>query len=133
MSKRHDMKKLIEERDRLRTQIESLKSELRGIERAIALLSGEDVNGTATPATRGRAKNVKDTVLGFLAEAGAPGLSVTKVMEMAQRRGFHVERGSVSSLLSRLKREGVLDLKDGAYTIRRPGPREGTSQSVQTH
>src|SRR5947207_1126415 len=132
MSKRRDMKKLIEERERLRTQIEALKNELRGIEKAIALVSGAEIgNGAAPPVGRTRAKNVKDTVLGFLAEAGTAGLSVTKVMELAQHKGFHVERGSVSSLLSRLKREGVLDLKEGAYSVRKP-PQKEVAHSIQT-
>jgi hypothetical protein len=121
-TKRQDMNKLVEERERLRQKIEALQNQLLGIERAISLLDGtaSDINGVASTGGRERSRNVKDTVLGLLTETGQGGLSVTQVLELARRKGAHIERGSVSSLLSRLKREGILDFNDGSYSIKRP-------------
>lgn len=118
------MQKLIEERDRLRSQIDALQNQLLGIERAIVLLEGGTLPSGGQASNKERARNVKDTVLGLLAEAGDVGLSVTRVLEIAQARGVNVERASVSSLLSRLKREGVLDMNDGKYSVQKPVPRE---------
>jgi hypothetical protein len=127
------MKRLVDERERLRLQIEALQNQLVGIERAITLMNGGvDPAQPSSSNGRERARNVKDTVLGLLAEAGEAGLTVTKCVEMAQKRGSHLERGTVSSLLSRLKREGILDLKEGFYSVRKPSPKEG-GQPIQAH
>lgn len=121
--KKAEMQRLREERERLARQIEALQSELRGLDRAIALVSGESV--TADP-TQGRIKprNVKDTVLGLVADAGPKGLTVHQVLDAATKKNVQLERGTVSSLLSRLKRENTLDMKDGAYFVRAPAQAE---------
>ena len=126
------MKRLLGERERLRLQIEALQNQLLGIERAIALMDGSAGETGVSSNGRERARNVKDTVLGLLAQAGEAGLTVTKCVEMAQKQGSHLERGTVSSLLSRLKREEILDLKDGSYSLRKPVPRDA-SQTTHTH
>src|SRR5258708_23397165 len=87
-----------------RLQIEALQNQLVGIERAITLMNGGvDPAQPSSSNGRERARNVKDTVLGLLAEAGEAGLTVTKCVEMAQKRGSHLERGTVSSLPAGLK------------------------------
>jgi len=113
------MQKLREERDRLLREIEALRNQLIATERALAI-----VEGTAfpqpEPRPRERARNVKDTVLGMLAEAGERGLSVNQILDIAKAKGTDLDRGSVSSLLSRLKRESTLDMKEGQYFVRPP-------------
>lgn len=113
------MKRLREERERLLAQIEALKNQVVGLERAISVMEGNEYRPVQdTP--RNRSRNVKDTVLGLLAEAGRNGLSVNQVIDFARAKGVDLDRGTVSSLLSRLKRESTLDMKDGQYFIRPP-------------
>jgi len=107
------------ERDRLRREIEALQNQLLGVERSIALISGEGVTPEATN-VRQRSRNVKDTALSLLAEAGDEGLTVVQLLDIAKSKGRHLDRGSVSSLLSRLKREHVLDMMEGVYRIKKP-------------
>lgn len=127
MARRVDqMKRLQEERDRLvarievlRSQMEALQNQVVGFDRAIAALEGTEFKAPDDP-HRNRARNVKDTVLGLLANAGQPGLSVNQVIDGARNKGVRLDRGTVSSLLSRLKRENILDMTDGQYFVRPP-------------
>lgn len=115
--------------ERLTREIDALENQRLALQRLRAKIMGE--TETAATPTRTRIRNVKDTVLGLLAEAGEKGLSVGEVIESAKARNMHLERGSVSSLLSRLKREGLLDLVGSAYRIK---PREnGPLYAVQAH
>lgn len=111
------MQKLREERDRLLREIEALRNQLIATERALAIVEGTDFRQPETR-PRERARNVKDTVLGVLAEAGERGLSVNQILDIARSRGVDLDRGSVSSLVSRLKRESTLDMRDGQYFVR---------------
>jgi hypothetical protein len=113
------MKRLQEERERLLAQMEALRNQIVGIDRAIAVLEGTEYK-TPEARPRERTRNVKDIVLGLLADAGTGGLSVNQVLEKALAKGSELDRGTVSSLLSRLKREHTLDLETGQYFIRPP-------------
>jgi len=119
--KKVEMQKLKQERERLARQIEALQNELKGLDRAIALLDG--LEPAAAPV---KARNVKDTVLGLVAAAGQKGLTVHQVLDEAKAKNVLLDRGTVSSLLSRLKRENTLDMSDGSYFVRRAPPPEVT-------
>ncbi len=128
MSRRAEqMKRLREERQRLMAQMEALRNQIIGIDRAIAMLEGTEYKAPEER-QRDRAHNVKDTVLGLLANAGVVGLSVNQVLDGALAKGIVLDRGTVSSLLSRLKRENTLDMKDGQYFVRPPA--EGVSNRI---
>ena len=111
-----NIKKLLEEKASRLKQIENLQSEIKGLDVAIRVMSGENSNEPQVvlePKTR--SKNVKDTVLSIVTHSESSGVTVNELMNKAQLNGIALERGSVSSLLSRLKREGVLQIKDGRY------------------
>jgi predicted nucleic acid-binding Zn-ribbon protein len=110
-----EIQRLNEERDRLVREIVALQNQLTGIERAIALVSGEIVE--PSPVKRERTRGVKEAVLGAVEGAGGMGINVNELMQRTEREGVHLERGTVSSLLSRFKREGVLSMKDGRYYV----------------
>jgi len=111
------MQKLRAERDRLLKEIEALKNQLIATERALAIVEGTEYRA-ADSRQRERSRNVKDTVLGMLAQAGPAGMSVVQVLDGAKAKGVELDRGTVSSLLSRLKRESTLDMRDGQYFVR---------------
>lgn len=118
MSGRTDkMKRVIAERDRLKAQIEALQNQLKGLEMAITAMNGDEKTQADTAVSRPRAKNVKETVLTLVQNAGADGITVNGVLDAAKDSGVYLERGTVSSLLSRMKRESVLDMNDGRYFI----------------
>lgn len=126
--KKVEMQKLRQERERLVRQIEALQNELKGLDRAIALLDGQDPSAIPT-----KARNVKDTVLGLIAAAGPKGLTVNQVLEDAKSKNVLLDRGTVSSLLSRLKRENTLDMTDGCYFVRPRTPPVEAAAPHQTH
>jgi hypothetical protein len=117
--KTEQMKKLIEERERLVKQIEALHGELRGMDRAISVMKGEAASPQEAE-RKPRTRNVKETVLSLVQKAGHEGLNVNELLIAAQRENIHLERGTVSSLLSRFKRENVLDMRDGRYFLSSP-------------
>ena len=104
--------------ERLEKEIDGLQRELSAARRIKSMMLGEAVEDAPKPKARNR--NVKETVLGLLAEAGENGLTVNQVIDAAILDGKYLDRGSVSSLLSRLKREHVLDLIDGWYRVKNP-------------
>ncbi len=129
---------ILAERDALAAQIRSLQDQLAGLDRAVAILQRAD--GGAAPKTAARAPKplIKDArppaprrtkraggprprnqalVLELLAEAGGNGLSVTDVLAAGASRGTPMARASISSLLSRLKRQGQVESNDGRYIL----------------
>jgi hypothetical protein len=116
---RENMKRLLAERERLKTEIERLQHELKGLDRAIALMGGVGQVPEFEPvAAKTRGRNVKETVLSIVGASGHAGISAVGVLDKAKELySVHLDRGSVSSMLSRMKKEGVLDMRDGNYFI----------------
>jgi hypothetical protein len=100
---------LVELRQRER-EIEALRNKLRGIEASMAALGGDQ----PIEATR-KNRNVKKTVIGLIVDAGSAGITAIEVVERAALAGRQLDRPSVSSLLSRLKRENVLSFNGERY------------------
>jgi CRP-like cAMP-binding protein len=108
------------ERERvLREQIIALQNELKGVQWSIAQTTGEPDHTTQRqmPLLRRRARNVNETVLRLVTAAGPKGLSAVDLVERAQAEGVTLNRGTVSSLLSRLKREGTLAYNGTEYAV----------------
>jgi hypothetical protein len=118
--KRADMERkqrLIQQRDQLLVEIEALRNKVAGLEMAIALFDGDGEAPTPTPSTRKRTA-MKDTVLDLLNEVGTTGLNGQIAVEIAERRGTHLDRQSVSSLLSRLKKDDICVYQGQRYKLR---------------
>ena len=126
------MRALEAEEARLLREIDALQNQLIGVRRSMALISGENHESVVASATIRKPRTpIKDVVLGLIEEFKETGLSVNEVIELAQARGQDLDRGSVSSLLSRLKREGVLDLRDSKYrSLRHPPSEEGDEKTL---
>lgn len=120
---KEQMRKLLAERAKLAAQLAEvqkqaagLEHELAGLDRAIRVLKGEPLlpAGADAPVNRVR---IKDGVLGLLAEYASTGLTASETVEVARSRGMTFDRASVSSILSRLKREGILEIEGSKYKI----------------
>jgi hypothetical protein len=121
----------------LEAEVTALMGEVRGIERAMQLLRGtspetetthKEMRVTAADivedVARGRSPRgvVKNAVLKLLTEHAERGLVAAELVELAAAQGIRLDRGSVSSLLSRLKQEGTLDYVGGRYKPAPPPP-----------
>lgn len=111
---RADVQKLIEQRDRLLVEIEALKNKVAGIELAISLIEGESPQSAPE---QGRRQNVKTILIDLLKETGTTGLNAQSAVEIAIRRGVTLDRGSVSSTLSRMKAEGIVNHDGQRYRL----------------
>lgn len=118
------IERLTRERDRLAAEIDALKHRLRGFDDAINLLKQEE-ESNASLTTRKR-PNVKGMTLKVLEESGEKGATAQEVVTKAQERGHNLDRASVSSLLSRLKRENTLVFVDSRYYLASHAPTEGS-------
>lgn len=121
--KTENMKAFQEKREAIEAQILALTNQLKGLEMAIAIYSGQgQENATILKTKPPRGKNVKETVLTLVENSGVNGINAIGVVETAKNMSIHLERASVSSLLSRLKKEGVLDMADGKYFVPKATP-----------
>ena len=108
------------EEARLLKEIDALQNQLVGIRRMMRMLGGESEAEEIQPRRRRTPSPIKDAVLGLINEHKEVGLTVGEIMELAEKSGQALDRASVSSLLSRLKREHVLiAIGNGKY---RPAP-----------
>lgn len=64
-----------------------------------------------------RGVNVKQVLLDMLSERSEQGLNAATAVDLARKKGEHLERGTASSLLSRLKSEGVLNYDGAVYRL----------------
>lgn len=116
-TRKQDMQRLKEQRDRLLYEMEAIRNKIAGIEMAMALLENGDAAERALAPSRRIRLGVKSFVLDLLAELGTTGLNAASAVEIGARRGVHLDRQSVSSLLSRLKNEGVVMYEGERYKL----------------
>lgn len=134
LGKREQMQKLMELKDRIgativqhQRAIEALQNQLVGVDAAMKALGAED----GMPPTPRR--NVKRTVLDVVQEAGKVGVTASEVISRAAVKGRALNAGSVASLLSRLKNDGVLTFDGERYHLAgAQGPQEPPLKIVKT-
>ena len=122
-----NMKQLLERRDQLRAEFEAAKARLDEVERLIRMFNGETPSApSVASAERPRRGTIQNTVLDLITESGAQGLSVVELLGAAgQKRRIALDRGTVSSLLSRFKRDGIMIYDGARYVLKQhAGPRE---------
>lgn len=100
------------------------QEEMRILQGQISLLedmlkeTGVEVPTETPVRTRAPRSHVKNTVLNLLKEVGASGLNAAIAVDAAAKKGTKLERGSVSSLLSRLKEDGVVTYDGDRYKLK---------------
>lgn len=100
------MKRVAEMRAQVVSDIQDLERRLGDARVKLALLDdllGED---GGDPGSRGR--NTKKTVLTMVTSADRAGVTATEIIEQAAAKGKKLNPNSVSSLLSKLKADGIL-------------------------
>jgi hypothetical protein len=111
------MKQLLREKERLADQAyrlfeqgEAIRNKIEGIEFAISMLEKGDQQ--APVKTLVPVASVKALLLDFAREVGASGLNANIAVQMAEKKGVKLLRGTAASNLSRLKADKAL-LHDG--------------------
>lgn len=112
MAKGKRMKALEERLDHVLREIEKLRAQEELLRDMI-----REENGEPKVKPRAPRANVKQTVISLLEEQGDIGLNAAMAVEIASDKGIDLERGSVSSLLSRLKNEGVVEYDGSTYRL----------------
>lgn len=107
------MQRLIAQRDQMLREVEALKNKIAGLEMAIALLESEGVNARKFTARH----SVKVVILDLLKEVGISGLSAAIAVDMANRKGITLHTGSVSSTLSRFKKDEIVTFDGHRYKL----------------
>ena len=112
MSKGKQMKVLEDRLDIVRREMEKLKAQEALLLDMIRVEAGE-------PKVKPRAprSNVKQAVLDLLAKFADTGLNAAMAVAEAKQDGVALDRGSVSSLLSRMKNEGVVSYENNVYRL----------------
>jgi hypothetical protein len=132
--KREQMQKLMELKERYgatiaqhQRAIEALQNQLVGVDAAMRALGAE---GGMPPTPR---RNVKRTILEVVQEAGKAGVTASEVISRAAAKGRTLNAGSVASLLSRMKQDGVLTFDGERYCLAGvQGPQEPPLKIVKT-
>jgi hypothetical protein len=114
---------LLEQRDKLLTDIEALRNKIGGLDIAIKLVSEASVpavSETSVPAEASRPNRgtVSQTMIDLLRQSGEEGLKPRNVVEMAAYRGINLNRGSVYTLLNRMEHSGVVVHEDAYYKLK---------------
>lgn len=108
--------------ERLNTIQAELHKVLREVDKikaqeALILDMIREAKGEPKSKLRAPRSNVKQTVLEILEEAGVAGVNAAFVVEHAARNGISLERGTVSSLLSRFKSDGTVTYDGSVYRL----------------
>jgi hypothetical protein len=117
LMKKHIQLKVLEDKLREKQQsIQILQAEAALLQSMIDEAHGR--SSVPAPRTRAGRSNVKDAVLSLLQEVGVDGLNAALAVEKAHAKALTLDRGTVSSLLSRLKNEGVLAYDGRLYRLK---------------
>jgi len=111
--------RLLRERDALLKQKEALENQIAGLELAISLIDDD----TVVRAKSGKRIATKGIVLDLLRDVGTRGLNAQTAVDLANQRGVTLDRASVSSLLSRLKKDDVVVFDNEVYRLKEFAPR----------
>lgn len=120
------LQRLREQVQRIEGEIRSLQDKRSGLLLALSVLTDEPVpSDSTTEQTARRARlPLKDIVLRIVDVHHERGVVAADIVEIGKNEGLDLDRNSVSSLLSRFKRDGVLSHEGGRYRPKRPFPRE---------
>lgn len=101
----------------LRARLDLIQMEIEKLRAQESLLLEMMQEAPAPASQRAQKGSVKKTVIDLLEDAGAKGLNANSALGAAKAKGIELERGSVSSLLSRLKSDGAVVYDGEVYRL----------------
>lgn len=129
MGKKEMKARLLKERDSLIKQKEALENQISGLELAISLIND---NVPQSGQSSGKRVATKGIVLDLLKDVGTRGLNAQTAVDLAHERGVTLDKASVSSLLSRLKKDDVVIYDNEVYRLKEFAPKAPDMGSVST-
>ena len=102
------------ELNKAKEQVRILMAEINTIDQTLDL-----AEGTKPQTSPKRGKSAKIVAIDILEVRGIEGASVNDIVAISKEQGNPVERGTVSSLLSRLKKDNSVVYNDGKYYLPR--------------
>lgn len=125
MTRQGNLKLLYERRSQLQSELAAAQARLQEVEGLIRLMDDKSAPEAPTAvAGRVRRGDLNNIVLSLYEQAAEAGLSTSECVAMASKAGTPLKATSVSSLLSRLKSDGVLMYDGERYRLKRfAGPR----------
>ena len=127
MTKQGNMRLLHDRRNQLQSELAAVQARLQEVESLIRAMSGEatpEPSRASVVLSRIRRGDLNNIVLSLYERAAETGLSTAECVAAASIAGTPLKATSVSSLLSRLKSDGVLMYDGERYRLKRfAGPR----------
>lgn len=123
MSTQH-LQRLKTELDLVEDQIRLLMGKRDGLNAAIAIISDDSSTVSPQRASGIQKASVKNTVLRIAIAHAEEGVVATDILRYAEAEGINLDRNSVSSLLSKFKKDGVLVYDGEVYRPSQPALRE---------
>lgn len=114
----HERERLSQEFNRLYERGEAIRNKIAGLDVAISILEKGDQQ--EPPKTDVPAVAIKELLLDFAREVGASGLNANIAVQMAEKRGIRLLRGTAASNLSRLKNDNILVHEGDRYRLLEP-------------
>lgn len=105
-----------EKLEAIRRDIEFHKRQLSDLEAQASVLK-ELIEDAKSARKRGPRLKVKEHVFRLLEEVGSDGLNAAIAVKLAAEQGIRLERGSVSSFLSRMKADQAVTYGGGVYRL----------------
>jgi hypothetical protein len=109
------LRRLRQERDLLQDkyfklfqQSEAVRNKVEGLELAISILEKGDQQDRAPQIAPASITNVKGLLLDLARECGGGGINANIAVQLANKKGIPLLRGTAASNLSRLKADGAL-------------------------
>jgi hypothetical protein len=103
----------------MKSRLDSIRREIEKLQAQEALLLEMMDDSPAVAPSRAAKGSVKTTVLDLLEEVGRRGVNAATAVDLAKAKGIALERGSVSSLLSRLKTDGIVAYDGSVYRLKK--------------
>lgn len=110
-----NVRKLIEERDKLLREIAVIQAKVDGLEHAISVLQRTDDQPHALVDRLKKA--TKEILLELLHEVRGTGLNASIAVELAAKRDYALPRGSAASTLSRMKADNIVTYDGKVYRL----------------
>ena len=103
----------------MRARLDGVRREIEKLKAQESLLLEMLDEPPAPKQTRAAKGSVKTAVLDLLEEVGRSGLNAASAVDLAKAKGVDLDRGSVSSLLSRLKTDEIVCYDGSAYRLKK--------------
>lgn len=126
----HAIEQLVNQRSKLVSEIDALRARIAGLDAAITLLKQTTVELQGKPRPTYK---TTDFILELLDRVGTNGLNAQIAAEMAAERGINLNRQSVSSLLSRMRRSGLVIYERHRYRLREITSIVGSIEVAEEH